>query len=453
MSHRAIEPATLTGPIIAGAMSAPMEPREMDLAGVGYVEDEWFASGTASGFRARGSLGPDGQWTVEPGTAAPYRTRLIARRPADPSAFSGTVVVEWLNVSGGVDVSAEWTYAGQAIVDSGAAWVGVSVQAITVVGGTPLLGPAAGDGTVVSGLRDRDPARYGTLDHPGDAFAFDIYTQVAAALRASGPAAPLGGGSVRQLIGAGQSQSASFLVTYLNAMQPRFGAYDGFLVHSRGSGAASLEGERIMVVDGDGTRIRTDLDVPVLVLETETDVGPTLDFASARQDDTETLRTWEIAGTGHADAYFVGGDFELCSRRINDGPQHWVAKQAMAELIRWVDGGGVPARADPIRTTTTGGRTVIVTDEHGIAQGGIRTPSVDVPVSVLSGEAAPGDDYLCQLFGSSVPFEPGTLTGIHGSPEAYRTAFREALAATVAAGFVRPEDFDDYAAEADERSW
>ena len=37
-------------------------------------------------------------------------------------------------------------------------------------GGTHLAG---------QGLRKVDPACYGSLDHPGDGYAFDIFTQVA----------------------------------------------------------------------------------------------------------------------------------------------------------------------------------------------------------------------------------------------------------------------------------
>lgn len=235
MSPLAVEPARLEGPITVGTMSAPMEPRAVDLTSIGYIEEEWFASGTARSFVARGRLPPDGSWDVEPAATAPYMTRLIVRRPANRAAFSGTVVVEWLNVSGGFDVSAEWTYAAEALVDSGAAWIGVSVQAITVVGGRPLLGSNAEDQTKVVGLRDQNPERYGVLDHPGDQYAFDLYSQVAAALRA--PVTEMfGDASPRQLVGAGQSQSASFLVTYVNAAQPEAGVFNGFLIHSRGSG-------------------------------------------------------------------------------------------------------------------------------------------------------------------------------------------------------------------------
>ena len=35
------------------------------------------------------------------------------------------------------------------------------------------------EGIVGAGLKGIDPERYGSLQHPGDAFAFDIFTQVA----------------------------------------------------------------------------------------------------------------------------------------------------------------------------------------------------------------------------------------------------------------------------------
>ena len=56
--------------------------------------------------------------------------------------------------------------------------------------------------------------------------------------------------------------------------------------------------------------IRTDLKVPVFQFETETDVlgvgSP--GFSVSRQPDTTLLRTWEVAGTAHADQYLL--DYE-----------------------------------------------------------------------------------------------------------------------------------------------
>ena len=50
--------------------------------------------------------------------------------------------------------------------------------------------------------------------------------------------------------------------------------------------------------------IRTDTDVPVLVVQTEGDlIGATFGSAAARQPDSKRFRLWEIAGTAHADTY------------------------------------------------------------------------------------------------------------------------------------------------------
>jgi hypothetical protein len=222
--------------------------------------------------------------------------------------------------------------------------------------------------------------------------------------------------------------------------------FDGYFVHSRGAGAAGLDGLRSASFVTGPFRIRPDVDVPVLVFETETDVG-LLRFGLARQPDTDRVRIWEVAGTAHADAYLVSGAQGLCPGGINNGPQHYVANAAMAALIRWVGGGPPPARGDPIRTTGDG--TEIVRDELGIARGGIRTPSVDVPVAALSGEADPGATLLCRLFGRSVPFDAATLASLYPTRQAYLERFAQALDRAIARGFVRAADRAAYAAEAE----
>ena len=64
----------------------------------------------------------------------------MVRRPADATAFSGTVVAEWLNVSSGADAGPDWTYLADEIVRRGHAWVGVSAQYVGVEGGSAAVG-------------------------------------------------------------------------------------------------------------------------------------------------------------------------------------------------------------------------------------------------------------------------------------------------------------------------
>ena len=199
------------GPFIGSSIAGQLDP--------GYVEHEFVAAGSATAYTAAGELTPDGAWTLAPSSEAEYRTRVLVRRPEDPADFSGTVLVEWLNVSGGVDADPDYVTTHEEIARQGHVWVGVSAQLIGVEGG-PVFVQVEGPGTEVAGmgLKGIDPARYGSLMHPGDAYAFDIFTQVARALRED--EAVLGGATPAHIVALGESQSAFALVTYINGVQP-----------------------------------------------------------------------------------------------------------------------------------------------------------------------------------------------------------------------------------------
>src|SRR6202012_3248334 len=84
----------------------------------------------------------DGKGDATPAETAPYATRIVVIRPADPKAFSGTVAVEWLNVTGGLDAGPDWTYSHRQMLRSGMAYVGVSAQKVGVEGGGGMGGTA-----------------------------------------------------------------------------------------------------------------------------------------------------------------------------------------------------------------------------------------------------------------------------------------------------------------------
>ncbi|NLV54485.1 MAG: hypothetical protein GXY13_02605, partial [Acidimicrobiales bacterium] len=239
--------ATVAGPLTAGRgihlLSAGGGP---DLAAAGWVEEEFTVEGTAVDYETADGEAPptDGHWDLVPGDEADYRTRIVVRRPGDAADFDGTVVVEWLNVSAGADSSPDYTYLVDELVRGGYAWVGVSVQSIGVEGGdVAVMTPVSEFAGAGQGLKAIDAERYGDLTHPGDAFSYDIFTQVARALRTPGDVDALGGLEVERLLGVGESQSAFTLTSYIDGVQPLTGAFDGFLVHSRGGAAAPLRVE------------------------------------------------------------------------------------------------------------------------------------------------------------------------------------------------------------------
>ena len=333
--------------------------------GPGYVEKEYAAKGRATAYEPVGALPADGRWTFEATDTARYRTRVVVRRPA--SAGDGIVLLEWLNVTGGLDSDPAYQNLRKEIVRQGHTWVGVSAQKVGVEGGKVAVEPGDVPGAahlVGKGLRAIDPERYGSLHHPGDRFAFDIFTQVARALRAGGPAT--GGEVPTEVLALGQSQSAFGLTTYVNGVQPLTRAFDGFFVMSRaGSAMVVPSGAKAARVGatmlGPPTTFRTDTDVPIFDLQTESDVAGILGSFRARQPDTDLFRLWEAAGTAHADLHLIGhraADALDCGPPINDGPLHVIAKAALRHFVDWVTDGTPPPTAPLLELSASGaGRT------------------------------------------------------------------------------------------------
>lgn len=452
----AVGEVTVDGPITGGAGEAVLAQGTPDLAAEGYVEEEFFVSGTASSYTSAEPLTSDGEWTVEPDESADYTTRILVRRPADAADFNGTVFVEWLNVSGGLDAPAVFTQAQVEILRSGSAWIGVSAQTAGI----------SGDGGLGSALRlqNADPVRYADLSHPGDSFSYDLFSQVGAAVRTQ-PETVLGGLEPERVLATGESQSAFRLSTYANAIAPRDHVYDGFLIVSRSVDGAALSQEPQADVPAPSpTLFREDLDVPVLVITSETDLGGGLSYAGARQPDTDRFRGWEVAGTAHYDAYglVVGasdtgdgatdvalfdamsdppsaiyGNIISCDRPFNAGPFTYAARSAAAALDRWARTGEAPPEMPRIELDEASGE--IATDDAGIALGGIRTPQVDAPVAVLSGSGQPPNGF-CGLFGTTVPFSPAELADRYADHAAFEDAWDAAVDEAVAAGAILEAD-------------
>jgi Alpha/beta hydrolase domain len=420
---------------------------------VGYEQSEVFLSGMASAYEPTSPLATDGKYSAAPASTEPYTTRAVVMRPIDPNRFNGTVVVEWLNVSGGVDAGPDWILAHNELVREGFAWVGVSAQEVGV------------DALESSDPQRGDALRYAGLSHPGDSFSYDIFSQAGQAVH-DNPGAMLGGLTPEHLIGVGESQSAGRLVTYIDAVHPLVHVYDGFLVHSRREeGAALSQAPQPSVPVPTPAPIRDDLGVPVLVFQTETDVFNS--NLNARQPDTDTYRLWEVAGTSHFDFYGLSigvtdtGDGQgavamlesmqhptnrpnpnfTCQSPINTGPAHFALDAAFFGLNRWVANGVVPPVAPRLQTTGVS-PVVFATDANGNVVGGIRTPAVDAPVATLSGLPQPGSEF-CFLFGTTVPFTPSQLAALYENHGEFVSASVQATESARNAGFLVEADAEE----------
>lgn len=449
---------TVEGPITGGRGSPWIQSTSFDLSEVGYSQQEYFISGTARAYRNIGELDSDGAWTALPASSEAYKTRILVYRPINPQHFNGSVVIEWFNVSGGLDAAPDWTMAHTELIREGYAWVGVSAQFVGVEGGEGVVSiPGLGE----LSLKGYDPERYGSLNHPGDSFSYDIFSQAGKAIRSPTDVDPLDGLTLERLIAIGESQSAYRLITYVNAIHPRVKMYDGFLIHGRGSGSAPLSQDPQPDINTPGVVwIRDDIRVPVLMFQTETDLI-ILGSLAARQPDGPLFRLWEVSGAAHADTYSLmdgagdlGDDPSVaevkeeaapipgiieCDSPINSGPQHFVLKAAVAALNRWVRDSDPPPNAPLLEVQGSLPDAEFVLDEHDNVLGGIRTPYVDVPIATLSGLGQSGGSF-CWLFGTTVLFNDVTLSSLYPDHADYVSKVNEATDSAVEAGFILEPD-------------
>ena len=391
----------------------------------GYVEEEYFMAGTASRYTTEG---------METGAVIdsghPYRTRIIVRRPP-ANRFSGVVVVEWNNVTGGTDKDIDWWQSGHHFVRAGYAYVAVTAQQMGI-----------------DTMKEWSPQRYGSLDttHGGmvtrDDLSYDIFSAVGKAINrvgedtAPGEVDILNGLKAEVILATGHSQSASRLATYLNNVHPLDPVYDGVMVH------------------GGGGRIRDDQEVKIFKLMAETDMPRR---AAEPQPNTDTFRQWEVAGTSHVDVPF---EMEWSRvRLLRDGqplenaaprdpgcalPAHStvpfrdVMNAAFVHLVNWVQDGTPPPIAEPLQVARMMPELEFARDEHGNILGGIRLAEHVVATARNTGMNS-GDNGFCFLYGSHEPFDAATLRALYPNHGSYVDKVRMVVQQNLAAGYILPD--------------
>lgn len=394
-----------------------------DLGELGYVEEEYFVSGTARSH-------------ADPSAEAPYTTRILVRRPQDPARFNGTVLLDWVNVTAQFENAVDTVEAHELFHRDGYAYVHVSAQAAGVCC-IPLTPKAW------------DPVRYAALSHPGDDYAFDMFSQIAQAMKRPPAVDPMAGLPVRRVIALGQSQSGTRLRDYLIEVQPQAGVIDAFLVHADGSGEKQYPADPV---------------VPVIQLLSEREATPDAPNVS------RNYRLWEIAGAAHQD-FWIGvhqvqgqgpraalsapqqpgeADAALHATAGNYGEQYdpgqlvcivegtqfplrYAVMAAIHYLDRWVRSGTPPPQG-PRYQFDEGG--ALARDADGNALGGIRLPPIEVPVASYRSD-------LCDLGGITIPFTELQLQQRYPTHADYACRMQAATQRSLAEGFLlAPEAAD-----------
>jgi Alpha/beta hydrolase domain len=464
----------VVGPLPVTATSYPFGAADhqlvpQDLARSGYVEEEYLVSGKANVYTWP-APGPAEVRTAD----APYTTRVLVRRPAKRTQFSGNVIVEMLNPSNLFDLNIGWALSHDQFMRKGDVWVGITAKPIAV-----------------AALKAFDPARYGRLsfanplplsdprnctdiqtvvDPPElrsrateDGLIWDINSQVGAWLRSGDRSNPLTYGARRSRVerayGFGYSQTGGYLVDYINAIHPRVVSsdgepiYDGYIVGVAGGafvGAVPINQCEPAPPVTDPRRQIRDVGVPVIRIMSQSDY--LLGIASRRRDGdtpTDRFRHYEMAGAGHAtpdELYYSAApaDIVKAGRSVppaacNEGPRsrfpsriHFDA--AFRNLDVWTRIGLAPPHADPIAVAD--GAPVL--DEFGNVTGGLRSPYVDVPTSTWFGSSTGAS--FCFIAGHEVPFDRATLARLYPTHDDYVGAVARNVVRLVAERFLTPVD-------------
>jgi len=232
----------------------------------------------------------------------------------------------------------------------------------------------------------------------------------------------------------GTSMSAGTLINYLPAHMvfrtPEMSRiFDGFMPTSNGS------------------TIR-EIDVPLIHMPTMHEVETNV---TRRQDGDEAgkqYRFYEFSAIVHVDSR---DNVRLlpnpCTKPLSTFLTQAYFSVSLHHLMRWVDEGIVPPRAQRIlldRDESNDGSTMVL-DAHGNPIGGIRSPYVDVPTAKyapVNTAADPvianpseyvrvnglqGAQTMCRLSAYQEPFAPAKLRELYGSKREYLRKFEARL--------------------------
>lgn len=359
-------------------------PLSIVLDDFGYVEEEFFVYGNANSYQWQNN-----QLRVYK-SDLPYVTRILLRRPAKKSKFSGVLHVEAEHpMQGG---TSHWLTINEYMVKRGDAYVSIGI------GNDPRQRQVTSDSEFPTSQSEIfhwfDSDRYRALSWPeDDGIRYQVFAEVVQLLRSKHSDNPLKRMKPTTVLAGGWSFTGSFLRTYINygfhqnyRQDSGAALIDGYLVgiSSRwnGMGLLPINSDTAVTEKTNPLRELSAIDVPVIEFLTEFEVaagdGP-------QAPDSDSLpgahRLYELGAATHSDQQFLerGGNklnrthvVQLaergypvreirgplpgtgCSLPISDVPQGPLSRAAVDNLRRWVLEGVTPPHAPELKLDDAG---------------------------------------------------------------------------------------------------
>jgi hypothetical protein len=446
-----VEAAALTQPLSPAAPYLPPGEFQGSFEEFDYVEEEYFASGTADG--------------------RPYSTTLVIRRPRDTARFSGTVVAEPLHALGASPV---WMYTSREQMRSGHVSAVITSQKTALDTHVKPFAPPRYESLAIEG--DPPPPGAPEIDvfnmpigDPDKMAAFRaemqrrnsasnaILGQVGAALGAS--AGPLEGWGVGRVLLVGHSQTGAVVTDYIK---------NAHAVDRRADGRAVFDG---YFPTGAPSEPFSPCEVPIVQVLSDGDIsdphrpgplGPVGVERRYRRNDSDVpndlFRLYELAGVAHMGTRYApysdpqwwqmvqtAGDVGR-EVRMNSLPHNELFGMALHHLVGWTAEGTPPPRAERL---VIGADGYFAADEHGNSRGGVRNAMIDVPLARYF--ANPRDESGAPAFGvvgteEQLPHE--TLRQLYKDHDDYVERFNRRLDALVADGWFLAADAEELRTEA-----
>jgi hypothetical protein len=403
----------VTGPIpvtvesqIFGAEGIPGGPPSANLPAHGYVEEEYFVSGTANIYQY------DSNWNRTLKQAnVPYTTRMVIRRPTDRAKFSGTVQYECAHPQFGN--TGNWNATKNYILRHGDIYVGVMCGADLITRRTPPTAPPVGAPFV---LKWFDPKRYAAINWPeDDGIRYDVIAQTGALLKSRDKSNPLAAYHVERTYCAGWSFTGSLWRVYINEgfheqyrMPDGSPIFDGYLLGISSStfsgGYDPLNNEQNLPV-GNPRRITKSVDVPVIEQMSENEAITNFGPQAPESDDLKSRhRLYEVPGLTHGNGLgsgVGGGRFQLtqhgypaggpgggagrgdvnaaCRPAPSDVPMGDIATASLSNMDAWARKNIPPPHASRMKIDPA--TKLGLKDAYGNTEGGVRTAQLDVPLA------------------------------------------------------------------------
>ena len=434
--------------------------KPIDLDAYGYIEEEYIVKGYSNIYHWEDNE----RYPHIIFSHAPYCTRMIVRKPADPAKFSGIIHCELMNPNSGFDRSnSGWAPCHEYIMSRGHGSISFTISEVSM-----------------KGLRRFDPERYGELRFANpipedqrmpasvwldgnpideaneDGLQYDFYSQVAALVKAGREDSPFKGYDVKKMML--QGTTGGNLSAYVAAVHPitklpdGTPCYDGFLIYMTGA-PGFLNNSRYMLDQFDYRDLYYS-EVPFIHLNTVADLlgdtmHPSWSTMWHRYQPNEKgryLRLIEIAGAGIPRAY--SARFGNCAEdvikaggsvgparpsaspldgtggaRLNanpvpavqmqqgealEFPAHLIISAMIDNLVKWMLTGEAPEKVDWIEMEGEYPDMTFARDKYGVFKGGVRSPYVDCPLCATNSSGIITryltDEELRELYSSKADY-------------------------------------------------